>query len=421
MREIDLLQSGGVADGKTDNAQAIQAAINECFTCGGGKVVLKNGTFLSSPFRLKSNVEFYIDETAVLLASPRFEDYREWSVKSADGFLPWNNSRCFILADCEKNVSITGKGKIDCNGDKFIIKKFEHKRGWAYDYMDLHEQNIPREIFITGCENVKIEGVTLVSAAACWSYWINDCKNVVVDNCKIFNDVQTPNSDGFHFNCCNGVTVQNCEIVCGDDCIVVRANSSVFNNPVAVKPCENVLVENCKLTSYSAAIRIGWICDGTVKNCSFKNIEITDSSVGVAMVNDYHDENDRTSDQGKEYSFNENLFFENIVMRKVYGRPILYQIEEKSHHKETKNIVFKNVTASGLEYPYLRGTKNIVSEFIFENCRFSLTSDDEQPNYELHGAAAWDRRYGKGLFVAENVDCKMYGIFFEEQNNERKI
>lgn len=150
MKEIDLLQFGGVADGKTDNAQAIQAAIDECFV-RGGKVILKNGTFLSSPFCLKSNVEFYIDETAVLLASPRFEDYRERLIKSADGFLPWNNSRCFIFADCEKNVSITGKGKIDCNGDKFIIKKNEHKRGWAYDYMDLHRQNIPRSARSTEC------------------------------------------------------------------------------------------------------------------------------------------------------------------------------------------------------------------------------------------------------------------------------
>ena len=407
MKEIDILQSGGVADGKTDNAQAIQAAIDECFVHGGGKVILKNGTFLSSPFCLKSNVEFYIDETAVLLASPRFEDYCERSIKSADGFLPWNNSRCFIFADCEKNVSIAGKGKINCNGDKFIIKKNEHKRGWAYDYMDLHEKNIPREVFITGCENVKIEGITLVNAAACWSYWINDCKNVAINDCKIFNDTQTPNSDGLHFNCCSGVTVKNCEIVCGDDCIVARANSSVFKNPAVVKPCENVTVENCKLTSYSAAIRIGWICDGAVRNCTFKNIEISDTSVGVAMVNDYHDPAERTSDQGKEYSLNENLLFENIVMRKVYGRPILYQIEEKSHHNATKNIVFKNVIARGLEYPYLRGAKNIVSEFIFENCRFSLTSDDKQPDYELHGAAAWDRRYGKGTFVAENVDCKM--------------
>ena len=321
--------------------------------------------------------------------------------------MPWNNSRCFIFADCEKNVSITGKGKIDCNGNKFIIKKPEHKRGWAYDYMDLHEKNIPREVFITGCENVRIEEVTLVNAAACWSYWINDCKHVVVNNCKIFNDVQTPNSDGFHFNCCNGVTVKNCEIVCGDDCIVVRANSSVFKNPAIVKPCENVSVENCKLTSYSAAIRIGWICDGAVRNCLFKNIEISDSSVGVAMVNDYHDENDRTSDQGKEYSLNENIIFENIVMRKIYGRPILYQIEEKSHHNATKNIIFKNVVANGLEYPYLRGVENINSEFIFENCEFSLSSENDLPDYELHGAAAWDRRYGKGSFVAENVNCKI--------------
>ena len=77
MKEIDLLQFGGVADGKTDNAKTIQTAINDCSACGGGKVVLKNGAFLSSPFCLKSDVELYIDETAVLIASPNYEDYTE--------------------------------------------------------------------------------------------------------------------------------------------------------------------------------------------------------------------------------------------------------------------------------------------------------------------------------------------------------
>lgn len=415
MKVIDLSNIGGIADGKFDNSVPIQAAIDDCNASGGGKVVLKNGTFLSAPIQLKSNVELYIDETATLLASPNFEDYREWKVKSADGFLPWNNSRCFIFVDREKNVSITGKGIIDCNGDKFAIKKQKHERGWAYDYMDLHERNIPREVFITGCENVKIEGVTLVNAAACWSYWINDCKNVLVDDCKIFNDVQTPNSDGFHFNCCSGVEVKNCELVCGDDCIIARANSSVFKNPGTVKPCENVIVENCRLTSYSSAIRIGWICDGTVKNCVFKDIEILDATVGIALVNNYHDENDRTSDQGKEYSLNENLLFENIVMRKVYGRPILYQIEEKSHHKETKNVVFKKIRASGLEYPYLLGTEKINSEFIFDDCEFETVTDAVLPEYITHGAAAWDRRFGKGAFVAENVTCKIDGMILREK------
>ena len=34
-----------------------------------------------------------------------------------------------------------------------------------------------------------------------------------------------PNNDGIHINCSRNVTVSNSNIVCGDDCIIVRANS----------------------------------------------------------------------------------------------------------------------------------------------------------------------------------------------------
>lgn len=410
--EIDILKIGGNNDGKFDNSEIIQKAIDECSVCGG-KVIFSNGIFLSSPFRLKSNVEIFIDKSATLLASPDFKQYKEWGeIKSADGFLPWNNSRAFIFADCEDNIAITGGGKIDCNGENFIIEKPIWDCGWKYDYMDLHKDNIPREIFITGCSNVKIQGITLVNSAACWSYWINACTNVVVSDCKIFNNVLTPNSDGFHFNCCSHVEVNNCELECGDDCIVVRANSSVFKDPDKVMACENIFVHDCRLTSYASAIRIGWISDGVVKNCTFKDIIIKNTSVGIGMTNTGHTIKDRTSDQGKEYSHNLNLLFENIEMNGIYGRPILYNINEKAQHKATENIIFKNITGYGLEYPLLHGAENVRSEFMFENCEFIRTNEEALPGYEKHGCAAWDRNVSEKGFYAENVSVKLKSVKF---------
>ena len=102
-----------------------------------------------------------------------------------------------------------------------------------------------------------------------WSYWIHDCDYVSFNKCKIIANVQYPNNDGIHINSSRNVTVSNCDISCGDDCIIVRANNlSLAENKV----CEKVTVTNCNLTSYANGIRIGWMGDGVIRNCSFSNI-----------------------------------------------------------------------------------------------------------------------------------------------------
>ena len=49
---------GAVGDGATNDAAAIQSAIDACNAAGGGRVVLEGGhTYYSSSIELKSNVE----------------------------------------------------------------------------------------------------------------------------------------------------------------------------------------------------------------------------------------------------------------------------------------------------------------------------------------------------------------------------
>ena len=67
----DVTDYGAVGDGKTDDAAAIQSAIDRCSASGGGMVLLPGGhTFLASPIRLKSFVELHLEATATLKATP---------------------------------------------------------------------------------------------------------------------------------------------------------------------------------------------------------------------------------------------------------------------------------------------------------------------------------------------------------------
>lgn len=156
-----------------------------------------------------------------------------------------------------------------------------------------------------------------------WSYWICDCDNVHFHRAKIFAAVDMPNNDGIHINCCRNVTVSDCNISCGDDCIVVRAYSAPLHEN---KVCEKVAVTNCNLTSHACAVRLGWINDGVIRNCTFSNLNVTVSCSGLTAYLPGNPAHARMSDEGFEATLIENISFSNIHafsarMPCVKGRP----------------------------------------------------------------------------------------------------
>lgn len=57
----NIMDYGATGDGKTDDASAIQKAINACSEAGGGTVLVPSGhTFLCGPFKLASYVELQL-------------------------------------------------------------------------------------------------------------------------------------------------------------------------------------------------------------------------------------------------------------------------------------------------------------------------------------------------------------------------
>ena len=66
--EYSVEEFGAVPDGQTNNAFAIQEAIDECAEAGGGRVTISPGVFKSGKIILRSRVELYF---AVDRALPR--------------------------------------------------------------------------------------------------------------------------------------------------------------------------------------------------------------------------------------------------------------------------------------------------------------------------------------------------------------
>ena len=379
-RIFDIRDYGATTDGL--NTTAIQKAIDDCNASGGGTVLISGGTYKTGSIELKSNVELHIATDGVLLGSENCEDFpeRENLKHVIRENLPRVQSASIIFAEECENISITGMGKIDCNGHNFVV---EAEEGYWMPYKRIDAPTPPRAVFFTGCRNVRVENITMVNQPAGWSYWIHDCDYVTFSKIKIIAELDYPNNDGIHINSSRNVNVSDCDISCGDDCIVVRANNrSLKENKV----CEKVTVTNCNLTSHASGIRIGWINDGVMRNCTFSNIVMTDCTRAVTITMPPFWEG--STDYGREATLIENMTFNNIIADNGYTAPIIMYIGVKGTRCEAvRNIYFNNFHARGFQLPYIFGRPDCkIKNVYFNNCTFEKLPLSERDN-KNHGAA----------------------------------
>ncbi len=370
---------GAVGDGKTLDTNAIQACIDACAQAGGGRVLLDGGVFLSGTIRLASRIDFHIAGSAVLLGSPNCEDYpKPEKLRHIDpAHCPRNNAACLIFAEEAENLSLSGTGTIDCNGEHFV--RFDpNARAWK-PYVRINLDTPPRVVFFTGCRHVRVEDLAIVNPPAGWSYWIHDCDDVCMTRLRVDANMGYPNNDGIHINCSRDVTVSDCNIKSSDDSIIVRANSSSLPEN---KVCERVTVTNCNLSSRTGAIRLGWINDGVVRDCSFSNLCITDSRNGIFIT--LPDKKIPVPDEGREASVIENITFDNIVMDRIHAHPIRIGIAQpkdtRTRVKSISKLYFRGIRCRGLAFPSVEGSDNCrLKEICFEDCVFE--KEDRTPEY----------------------------------------
>ncbi len=418
--DIVLKDFGAVGDGKTLNTAVIQNAIELCHENGGGKVIFSGGTYMSGTLVLKSNVELFLAADGKLLGSPSCDDYPERTdvhhVESA--MLPRARNACLIYAEEAENIAIGGMGVIDCNGESFVRKTSEQEQKgsgkWAYVRIDAPTP--PRVVFFAGCRNVRVTDVTMVNQPSGWSYWIHDCDYVSFDRCRVLAELKYPNNDGIHINSSRNVTVSNCMLTCGDDCIIVRANNASLPEN---KVCEKVTVTNCTLTSNAFGIRLGWIGDGVVRDCTFSNIVMTDCSSGIGIKLPGRSEPTRLFDEGREATLIENIGFHNIIMDRVKCYPIYMMISKKP---VTRCIAIRNIYFDGIHarcgcMPKMKGRKeNPIENVYFANCSFSYMKMPEDDIFRR--TAIDDDPLDDIVFRMEMVkNCSLQNTTFSTEQN----
>jgi hypothetical protein len=280
-QEYNIISFGAKSDGKTLATEAIQTAIDIASKNGGGKVIVPEGHFLSGSIILKTGVELHLHENAIILGSTNPYDYKST-----------NRWKSLILANNQDNISITGKGIINGQGQKLALKVDSLFYAGKLDSVHYNlrrkrpgEYLRPQIIEMVECKDVLISEVTIKNAA-CWVQTYDRCENLVIDKITVDSDAYW-NNDGIDISDCKNVRVTGCYVNAADDGICLKSHSKDHVN-------DTVYIADCTIRSSASAIKFGTASYGGFKNITIENITIFDtyrSALAFEAVDGGHIEN----------------------------------------------------------------------------------------------------------------------------------
>ena len=271
--DFNVTGYGAKGNGVTDDAKAIQRAIDACSASGGGSVIIPSGkTFMAGPLHLKSNVDLHLQPNSVLLANPDEAVYTESAFRGNRG-----EGMMWISGKDIQNISITGQGRIDGNGVAFMGRELDD----SYELKPVTDFDPrPHVLTLVNTSNVKINGVTIANSAY-WTVHLVGCYDVAISDISLLNNLKIRNGDGIDIDHSRKVRISNCFIESGDDCICLK-NRREFEE---YGPCEDVVVTNCIMTSRSCAVKIGSENMDAIRRVLFDNCIITKSNRGIGIQN----------------------------------------------------------------------------------------------------------------------------------------
>lgn len=382
MKLYNVKDFGAIADGTTDDGEAIQKAIDACYENGGGRVLIESGKYYSHSIALKENVELHLQKGAVLKASSDIDSYirpcetiNDPKTALVGNPVTGKPSFAFIYGYGAHGAVISGEGTIDANCYAFVERKSKY-------YVTGNFYPRPTVIYLENSNHITVRDVTIKDAPF-WTLHPAGCDDVLISNIRILNPIDVANSDGIDPDHCSNVRIIGCHIVCADDCICLKASKG--NSEYG--PTQNVIISACTLTSTSAAIKIGTEGVGDFRNVIVSDCTISKSNRGISI---------QIRDGGNV----ENVSFNNIIIETRRfcpdwwgsAEPIAitaFRRDENTVCGHIKNIRFSNIICKGENGVLVHGTKdNPIENIHFENVQVTLnkTSKWDCGLYDLRPA-----------------------------------
>lgn len=327
-RTLNITAFGADGTGKRSSTQAIQQALDQLHSLGGGKVVVPRGIYLCGPLKLYSYINLQLDAGATLRLNNEISSY-----VLEDGH--YGN---FIEAKDATDIKISGTGTLDGQGEiwwqQFDAKKLQYRR--------------PQMVYLVNPTRLEISGITFLNPPNT-HLSVKDGTDVYIHHISMQAPENSHNTDGINISVRN-CTIEQSTFSTGDDDIALNFGSR--KDATGLPACTQILIRNCTFLS-GHGLSIGSYTAGNlnglkVSDCSFEGtasalrIKSARGRGGVVENVSYSDITIKNSKSP-------------IYISAYYPKePASPELDTAAAVKTTtptyRNIKFKNVTVTNAEY-----------------------------------------------------------------------
>lgn len=362
--QYNIMDFGAVTGGEVNNSEAFQKAIETCSKEGGGKVLVPEGVYLTSPIHLLDDVNLHLEKGAEIQFSTNPNDFP--LVHTSYEGTELMNFSPLIYAYKKENIAITGEGTLNgqasneywwpwCGKDTY---------GWKEGMINQRDSiNLPRltvfsenrtpveeRVFGKGynlrptfiepfeCKNVLIQGVKIINAPF-WVIHPIKSESITVDGVNI--DSHGPNNDGCDPEYSKNVLIKNCVFNTGDDCIAIKSGRDEDGRRVSIKS-ENIIVEDCHMIDGHGGVVMGSEVSSGVSNVYVQNCTMDSPNLDRAI---------RIKTNSRRGGVIENVYVRNVKVGTVreallrvnlfYG---IYNNQSGDYIPTVQNIYLENIT-----------------------------------------------------------------------------
>jgi polygalacturonase len=420
----NILDFGAVSDTAVLCTEAINNAVEQCHSNGGGRVVIPPGDFKSGTVVLKDNVELYLSRGSTIFASKAHRDFPRQpqpEYRSQKDPAGWY---ALIYAEGASNISVAGKGTINGQGANQLPRPGT-PRG--------DRDGRPRNVLFISCDNVQVEDLNMINSGM-WNMHFLNCEDVGINGIRIHNHSNL-NNDGIDIDGCRRVVLSNTIIDADDDAIVLKSTGAAA--------CENITITNCIVSSHASGIKFGTESTGGFRNVTITNCIIKPSAVTELPPNrKYPKGSAGLALEIVDGGLMEGVAVNNIVMEGVQC-PIFVRLGNRAR-KHTKNapepgtgtirdVRISHITAydagnfsssvtgipeAKIENIHIDNIRIVNQGGVTRGDYLEKVEDVDESEKAYPSPARWEELPSSGLFIRHVKHITLSGISFESERTD---
>jgi polygalacturonase len=338
---FNVTSYGATGDNKTDNTNAIQAALTAAQNAGGGTVVVPSGTFLAGPIVIGSGTNLQLASGATLKMLPY-------------GTYPSGAPAFITSSGTTHDIALTGSGTIDGQG-----------QAWWDGFAADSSVTRPQEVNLGHVTRVQVSGIKLTNSPE-EHIWVKSDTDVTITGITISTlavSGKSPpkNTDGVDVTA-TGMFFCNNNVADGDDNIAMSGTNlyigySTFGvghgcsiGSITKNGVSHVTVDHLTMNGTTSGIRMKSARDrgGTVTDLTYSNVTMTNVPTPVYITSYYPTlPSDPTTDTAMAVTsttpYWQNITIKNVTATGATQAGILWGLPEA----KISNMTFDNVKLSG--------------------------------------------------------------------------